>query len=195
MARSWIARILVLAAVATLVAVFLLVGRNSEVRVAAPSPPPAGAVSVVESTLPIVEGVEMLVNPGFDDGLEGWWETTNGAAVVDGRACLIVPDGTVHPWDVQFGQVEFPIVEGNRYRIETVMTAEPPTAFWLTVQEFGGDYSTYFSETEVVDGTLRSSVFEFTASGDEESAAIATQFGGQPGSLVCIDRFSMTHID
>ncbi|RSM88757.1 glycosyl hydrolase family 5 [Kibdelosporangium aridum] len=139
------------------------------------------------------EPAEQITNGGFDAGTAPWWWTANApAAVVDGRLCATVPEGTVNPWDASIGQNEIDLVAGEPYVFAFTASASTPVTIRANVQLSDPPYTPQLSQQVSLTAADSRAEFRFTSSVDTAKAQVTFQIGGSPTAFTfCVDNVSL----
>src|SRR6185312_2466465 len=128
----------------------------------------------------------ILTNGDFSSGLDGWtnWDNgANGLVVTNngGQAELDIPH--VDPsnnWNVQFNQVNVPMVAGVSYTLSFTGSATSPRTVAVVVGQNGGSYARYLDSTAAL--TTTSNTFTYTFTAPETNAAAQLQILGAVGT-------------
>ncbi len=107
----------------------------------------AGALTVkYPKGAPVTLGAELLINGGFDQGLQGWGNyTANGGAAVftadNGTAVVKITAQGKTSSDIQLNQGNpgFAIQKGRTYRLELEASSSGSGAISITISENGND--------------------------------------------------------
>jgi endoglucanase len=140
------------------------------------------------------EGVELLVNGGFDAGTDPWWSYGTAAppSVVDGQLCAEIPGGTANPWDIGIGQSDIPLVNGEPYTLTFTATATTPMTIRANVQLDEEPFTTVLSRDVDLDQTAQAFTATGTSTVDSVLGQVAFQVGGNPDdTTVCLDDVSL----
>jgi len=141
---------------------------------------------------------ELLTNPDFDAGLDGWWDNGGVSSAVDGAACITIPEGTTRSWQVQIGQGGIDVSAEHSYRLEAEFTgpAETELILFLSTEAplANGQWYAYDSRTVRLDGGTTFVQSQPIRLVDQGDAAVIVHLGGNPASTVCIDRLSLLRI-
>ncbi|MFC0105436.1 glycoside hydrolase family 9 protein [Kibdelosporangium aridum] len=139
------------------------------------------------------EPAEQITNGGFDSGTAPWWWTANApGAVVDGRLCATVPEGTTNPWDASIGQNEIDLVAGEPYVFTFTASASTPVTIRANVQLSDPPYTPELSQQVSLTAADSRAEFRFTSSVDTTKAQVTFQIGGSPTAFTfCVDNVSL----
>lgn len=114
-------------------------------------------------------GQNLLVNGDFSSGLNGWTNWDNGAngltvTTENGQAKLDIPH--VDPsnnWNVQFNQLNVPLVAGTSYTLTFTGSATSPRTVAVVIGENGGSYARYLDTTAALTSSGNTFAYTFTA--------------------------------
>ncbi|MDF3036695.1 MAG: Glucan endo,3-beta-D-glucosidase, partial [Paucimonas sp.] len=114
-------------------------------------------------------GVNILANGDFSSGLTSWTNWDNGAngLVVtndNGQAKLAI--ASVDPsndWNVQFNQINVPVVAGTSYTLTFTGSASSPRTVAVVIGENGGSYARYLNSTAALTTSTNTFTYTFTA--------------------------------
>jgi beta-glucanase (GH16 family) len=145
-------------------------------------------------------GVNLLVNGDFASGLTGWTNWDNGAnglvvSTENGQAKLDIPHvDPSNDWNVQFNQINVPLVAGTSYTLTFTGSASSPRTVAVVVGENGGSYARYLNSTAALTSTSNTYTFTFTAPANNPAAQLQILGAvGTPGESYTLyfDNFSL----
>jgi len=118
---------------------------------------------------PPITGVNLLTNGDFSSGLNGWTNWENGAngltvATENGQAKLSIAHvDPANDWNVQFNQINLPLVSGTSYTLTFTGSASSPRTVSVVVGENGGGFARYLNSTAALASGGNTYTYTFTA--------------------------------
>jgi endoglucanase len=135
---------------------------------------------------------ELLRNPDFRQGSNGWWALGAPLQVKDGRACVQIDRPGSNPWDVILGQGKVALKQGREYTVSFTASASEPTWLRPLVQFDSAPWTTYFAQNIPIGTSPQPVRLSFTMRyGDDEKAGFQFQLGGRVAATVCISQVSL----
>ncbi|GAD02150.1 MULTISPECIES: carbohydrate binding domain-containing protein [Agarivorans] len=114
-------------------------------------------------------------------GLQGWGDGVADFSLANEQANVRIKKQASNLWHIQLKRPLY-LFEDTKYEISVEASASEPSNLSFTVQQDGGEYTTYFQRTELVGVEKKLYSYEFTMPNDEKHAAFAIMFGeGRPG--------------
>lgn len=143
------------------------------------------------SAAPAEDG-ELLLNGGFETGLEPWWVTANVSPNTAGQNLVAtVTNGGVNRWDAIVGQHNLAVQLGGNYTLTFSASASTPVTVTVIWQQNGGSYTTYFSSLLPLTSNPQTFNFNFTAAHDDPAGTFQFQIGGQGDFVLTLDEVSL----
>ena len=135
---------------------------------------------------------ELLRNPDFQQGGNGWWALGAPWKVRDGRACVQIDRPGNNPWDVILGQGKVALKQGREYTVSFTASASEPTWLRPLLQYDAAPWTTYFAQSIPIGTTPQPVRLSFTMRhGDDDKAGFQFQLGGRLAATVCISQVSL----
>lgn len=130
---------------------------------------------------------ELLTNPDFTSGLDGWWAYGADLSVNNGEVIFNINDGGLNPWDIQLGQGNLTLKKGYKY-----------TLCWRAKRESGSisfnvglgaePYTLYFNDTPSgFDGNWQENCIEYVHQNEDVSNVALTINMGQSTANATFD--------
>ena len=142
-----------------------------------------------------LENGDIIINGTFDCGTSPWRTNYNNDAsadfsvdpdgyLADSTTAVITPnDPGTDDWNIQVYQ-EFPVIAGHTYYVSFSADASATRNLSFFIQEAGGDYNIYGSETvELGSGTYDFGPFEKPVSTTDNSARFLFNCGADPAVI------------
>lgn len=142
-------------------------------------------------------GPELLANPGFARGLEGWTlERHQGAqaqaAARDGILEIRVPKAGTEGWHVQFNQSGLKIVRGGIYTATLRASADRPRKVSVSTMQAHEPWGGLGLQASIdLDREPRRFRWTFVASADDENARFGLSNLSQEGAQVSLSELSL----
>lgn len=126
---------------------------------------------------------EMVINGGFDDGLNSWsqWSNTGTAStreVSDGSYKISISSAGDNDWDLQLSQAGMKMIAGNRYRISFRVWAQTERTITVRVNMTVPPHSAWYSKVVSINNKPETYVYEFIMTDqNDDNARIEFDFG------------------
>ncbi|HET7868509.1 MAG TPA: glycoside hydrolase family 9 protein [Burkholderiaceae bacterium] len=150
-------------------------------------------LAAVLALAPIVcHAAELLRNPDFQQGGNGWWVVGAPWKVRDGRACVQIDRPGSNPWDVILGQGKVALKQGREYTVSFTAAASEPTWLRPLLQYDAAPWTPYFAQNIPIGRSPQPVRLSFTMRyGDDDKAGFQFQLGGRVAATVCISQVSL----
>ena len=76
-----------------------------------------GFILLVFTKLLTAQETELLTNPDFTDGTNGWWAYGANISTNNGEVTFDINNAGANPWDIQLGQGELTLKQGYKYTL------------------------------------------------------------------------------
>lgn len=135
---------------------------------------------------------ELLRNPDFRQGSNGWWALGAPWKVKDGQACVLIDRPGSNAWDVILGQGKVALKQGREYTVSFTASASEPTWLRPLLQFDAAPWTTYFAQNIPIGTTPQPVRLSFTMRyGDDDKAGFQFQLGGRKAATMCISQVSL----
>jgi enterochelin esterase-like enzyme len=123
--------------------------------------------------------IQLLTNPDFEDGTNGWWHSGANVTSGDGVVNFDITNPGTNPWDVQLGQGNFTLKTGYKYTLTWRAKRESDDlAFILALGE--EPYTSFiYDKREGFNGAWQESSMEYThTEANISNIGVTVQMGG-----------------
>jgi endoglucanase len=135
---------------------------------------------------------ELLRNPDFRQGSNGWWAVGAPWKVTDGQACVLIDRPGSNVWDVILGQGKVALKQGREYSVSFTAFASEPTWLRPLLQLDVPPWTPYFAQNIPIGTSPQPVRLNFTMRhGDDDKAGFQFQLGGRKAATVCISQVSL----
>jgi uncharacterized repeat protein (TIGR02543 family) len=122
---------------------------------------------------------ELLTNPDFTDGTNGWWAYGANISTNNGEVIFDIGNAGENPWDIQLGQGELTLKQGYKYTLCWRAKRESGT-LGFNVGLGAAPYTLYFYDnSKNYDGNWQESCYVYTHQDEDVSnVALTVNMGG-----------------
>ena len=134
-------------------------------------------------------GINVLFNPNFSQGLEGWFtHSLEQITASNGEVCFTTVSESQFPENASLTSFQglFLLEEGVRYTLAANMRADTPTTPTLALHGPEPDVREAHATTVAIDTTYRTVSASFIAE-TEQAVLISLQFGDGTSNNYCVD--------
>jgi hypothetical protein len=128
---------------------------------------------------------ELLTNPDFTDGTNGWWAYGADISINNGEVTFDISNAGINPWDIQLGQGNLTLKQGYKYTLCWRAKRESGT-LGFNVGLGAAPYTLYFSDnSKDYDGNWQESCYVYTHQDEDVSnVALTVNMGGNDANAV-----------
>lgn len=129
---------------------------------------------------------ELLKNGNLEDGFSNWWYNDGGGSTFSNTNGIIevnINAIQTNPWDIQFAQVDIPLIQGHTYEYSFDVSSSSNVSFTTGIGLNEDPWTSYLNKTISSTPSIQTKTYTFTMNTSNDAARVFFDLGKALGDI------------